>query len=169
MQCIFVEPIKNVLFPVCGLLGLMSVYTLIFSDNVDGGVDDKVGLFGLISILLASIFAGIGCMTLVGGVVGAFIGSGIIIAGTVIMAILKNVFNISDILLYIFIIPMLIASLVVVWWMNWPMFIFSFGLCAGGCILGFTNDEDEMVAGPICGLVFYLIIAAIVALIIAFA
>ena len=165
--CIFVEPIKNILFPVCGLLGLMSVYTLVFSENVDGGAEDKVGLFSLISILLASVYAGIGCMTLVGGIVGSLIGAGIVVAGTVIMAILKYVFNINDFLLYIFIIPMLIAALVVVWWMNWPMFIFSFGLCAGGCILGFTNDEDEMIAGPICGLVFYLIMAAIVAMIIA--
>ena len=165
----FVDPLKNFALPVLGLLCLIGIISPLVSEWLGYDCEFSEALFASLAIILGSLGLGIWFMVNIGGIAGAFICAGSIIAGCTIQTIIKYVVMFSDTIMYMVIIPMLLAALVTVWWMNWPMFILSFGLCAGGCILGFTNEEDEMVAGPICGLIFYLVFAAIVAMIIALA
>lgn len=136
---IFVSALSLYFLPLLGLLLLIIIIEMsVFGSEEEGMLLLDISLITLAFVLLVAI----------GGIIGAVVCAGVLIAQGITHAVTTRMLQCGDIPMLFIAAAMMLAAAVLIWWFKWEFILVAAGLFVSGFVIGCSSeDADEMVAG----------------------
>ena len=166
----FVPILDAFTIPCMACLILTSITHIIMIDQSKYGKYTDDNTFNLIWFNLGFIILAFGLLKLIPGIAGFITCAGTLILGS-LSSFAAILMNLNDGTLYIIGALMMIAALIMVWFMNWNFYILAAGLFIAGLVYCFANEEfgEDFSPFTITVVIFGVIFFGITALITSFA